>query len=91
MYVITLLLHEIFPSGPWVFVAFIGLGVLFVTPLYVIRRKYGGRVLVLATTVEVIVGAANLRDVIDRRLKLAAREDYGMNSSSARRSLGAIR
>jgi len=48
-------------------------------------------VLVLATTVEVIVGAANLRDVIDRRLKLAAREDYGMNSSSARRSLGAIR
>jgi len=27
----------------------------------------------------------------NRRLKLAAREDYGMNSLSARRSLGAIR
>jgi len=57
MYVITLLLHEILPSGPWVFIAFIGLGVLFVTPLYVIRRKYGGRLLVLATALEVIVGA----------------------------------
>jgi hypothetical protein len=55
---VTLLLHEIFPSGPWVLVAFIGLGLVFVTPLYVVRRKYGGKVLVLATALEVIAGAA---------------------------------
>jgi hypothetical protein len=65
MYVITLLLHEIFPSGPWVLVAVIGLGLVFVTPLYVIRRKYGGAALVVATTVEVIAGAllAGTQDV----------------------------
>jgi hypothetical protein len=51
-------LHEIFPSGPWVLVAVIGVGIVFVTPLYVLRRMYGGKVLVLATALEVIAGAA---------------------------------
>ena len=53
-----LLLHEILPSGPLVPVAFIGLGLVFVTPLYLIRRKYGGTLLIVATTVEVLAGAA---------------------------------
>ena len=52
-----LLLHEIFPAGPWVFVAFVVLGLVFVIPLYVVRRKYGGTLLVVATVVEVIAGA----------------------------------
>ena len=55
--ILALLLHEIFPSGPIVPVAFIVLGLVFVTPLYVVRRKYGGTLLVMATLVEVIVGA----------------------------------
>ena len=57
MHIIALLLHEIFPSGPWVFVALVVLGLVFVTPLYLLRRRYGGKVLVLATALEVIAGA----------------------------------
>ena len=57
MPVFAILLHEIFPSGPWVFVAFIVLGLVFVIPLYVVRRKYGGKWLVVATVVEVIGSA----------------------------------
>ena len=58
MHILALVLHEIFPSGPWVFVAVIVLSLVFVAPLYAIRRKYGGTVLVMATIVEVIAGAA---------------------------------
>jgi len=58
MHLIALLPHEIAPSGPWVPVAFIVLGLVFVIPLYVVRRRYGGTLLVVATTVEVIAGAA---------------------------------
>ena len=58
--VIAILLHEIFPSGPWVFVAFIVLGLVFVTPLYLLRRKYGGTMLVVATTAEVIIAGVAL-------------------------------
>jgi len=57
VHVIALVLHEILPSGPWVPVAFIGLGLVFVIPLYVVRRRYGGTMLVTATMVEVIAGA----------------------------------
>jgi len=55
-----LLLHEILPSGPWVFVAFIVLGLVFVTPLYVVRRRYGGTMLVVATTAEVMIAGVAL-------------------------------
>jgi len=40
-----------------VFVAFIILGLVFVTPLYVLRRRYGGMMLVVASTAEVIIAA----------------------------------
>jgi hypothetical protein len=52
-----LLLHEIAPSGPWVPLAFIVLGLVFVIPLYVVRRRYGGTMLVGATIVETFAGA----------------------------------
>jgi len=58
MPVLALLLHEIAPSGPWVPIAFIVLGLVFVIPLYLVRRKYGAIPLVIATMVEVLVGAA---------------------------------
>jgi len=58
MYTLILLLHEIFPSGPLVPVAFIGLGLVFVIPLYVVRRKYGGTLLIVVTAVEIFAGAA---------------------------------
>ena len=58
MPVLALLLHEIAPSGPWVPVAFIVLGLAFVIPLYLVRRKYGGIPLVIVTMVEVLAGAA---------------------------------
>jgi hypothetical protein len=58
MHIVALLLHEIAPSGPWVPIAFIVLGLVFVIPLYLVRRKYGGILLVVATIVEVIAGAA---------------------------------
>lgn len=57
------LLHEIFPSGPIVPVAFIVLGLVFVTPLYLIRRKYGGTSLALATTAEVIIAGVVVSSV----------------------------
>ena len=56
MPVLVILLHEIFPSGPWVFMSFVVLGLAFMTPLYMVRRKYGGTLLAIATIVEVIVG-----------------------------------
>jgi len=56
MHLALLLLHEIFPSGPLVPVAFVGLGLVFVTPLCLVRRRYGGTLLVGATIVEVIAG-----------------------------------
>ena len=58
MHILALLLHEILPSGPLVPMAFLVLGLVFVTPLYLVRRTYGGTLLVIATIVEVFAGAA---------------------------------
>jgi len=56
MHLSLFLLHEIFPSGPLVPVALVVLGIVFVTPLCLVRRRYGGTLLVGATIVEVIAG-----------------------------------
>lgn len=56
--VLAILLHEIFPSGPFVPVALVVLALVFMTPLYLVRRKYGGTMLAVATILEVIAGVA---------------------------------
>lgn len=57
MNILALVPHEIFPSGPLVPVAFVVLGLVFVIPLYVVRRRYGETMLVGATIVETFAGA----------------------------------